>query len=267
MNKEYTYIDGKVIVEDTEGNKRQVEYTDNLDEILVEENRVEILENKIKKLEEESRRYQKNYKYNKIFPWAVLVIFTLTPTFCFKVLVPMFPDSNVFNTEISTLIGTLNFGTLASIFFTAFVTPLGVLLASHDLRRNKYDLKNEKGRQLALKSLKEELAFAKENLETIKQEKKPASNVEGFRTEKVKDEEVINHIQSSISLYNDLGHNGEKYYRYYQKHSELPKKVREHYTELGQELIVDYLENYESSLEDKGHMTPYIPPKTRTRKR
>ena len=30
MNKEYTYIDGKVIVEDTEGNKRRIEYTDNL---------------------------------------------------------------------------------------------------------------------------------------------------------------------------------------------------------------------------------------------
>lgn len=30
---------------------------------------------------------------------------------------------------------------------------------------------------------------------------------------------------------------------------------------------MDYLKEHESYLEDKGHMTPYIPAKTKTRKR
>lgn len=248
MNKEYTYIDGKVIVEDTEGNKRQVEYTDNLGEILVEENRIEVLEDKIKELEEKSSRYNKNYKYNKIYPWLILGVFALTPTLCFKLLVPMLPDSDIFSTETSTLIGTMNFGTLCSIFFTAFVTPLGILLASNDFRRNKYDLKSEKGRQLALKSLKKELELAKEDLEKMKEEKKPTSKVEGFRVEKVKDTEVINYIRGSINLYHDLGHNSEKYYRYYEKYGKLPKKVQKQYTELGQEIIEDYLEENKTTL-------------------
>ena len=57
MNKEYTYIDGKVIVEDTEGNKKQVEYSDKLDEILVQENLIENMEDRILELEEASQYY------------------------------------------------------------------------------------------------------------------------------------------------------------------------------------------------------------------
>lgn len=272
MNKEYTYIDGKVIVEDTEGNKRQVEYSDNLDKILVEENRIEVLEDKIKTLEEASRKYKKDYKSNKIYPWIVLSIFTLMPTLCFKVLFPMIFGNNIgsdiLGTEASTFIGTMDFDSFASIFFTAYLTPLGILLSSAYFRRNKYDLKSEKGRELALKSLKEELVLAKENLEIMKQEKTEVNKVEeDFRIEKVKDTEVLNYIEGSINLYHDLGHNGEKYYRYYQKHGKLPKKVEEHYTELGQEMIVDFIEEHSSYLDDKGYITPYTKPKTRTRKR
>ena len=269
MNKEYTYIDGKVIVEDTDGKKRQVEYSDNLDEILIEENRIEVLENKIKTLEEASRKYKKDYKSNKIYPWIVLSIFTLMPTLCFKVLFPMIFGSNIVDSATKELyIRTPNFSTLASIFFTAYLAPLGILLSSTYFRRNKYDLKSEKGRELALKSLKEELDFAKENLETMKQEKTDANSIEeGFRIEKVKDTEVLNYIEGSINLYHDLGHNGEKYYRYYQKHGKLPKKVQEQYTELGQEMIVDYIEEHSSYLDDKEHITPYTKTKTRTRKR
>lgn len=268
MNKEYIYIDGKVIVEDTEGNKRQVEYTDNLEEILVEENRIEVLEDKIRTLKEESREYNKHYKFNKIFPWLILGIFALTPTLCFKVLFPMISGGNVFSEVTSTSIGTMDFGTLASIFYTAFVSPLGILLSGTYFRRNKYNLKSEKGRGLALESLKEELICGKENLEKLKQEKTKVKKAEkGFRTEKIKDTEALNHINGTINLYYDLGHNGEKYYRYYQKYGILPNNVQELYTDLGQEMIIDYIEEQESYLNDKGDMTPYIPPKKRTRKR
>lgn len=269
MNKEYTYIDGKVIVEDTKGNKIPVEYSDNLDKILVEENRIELLEEKIKTLEQENLEYNKNSKYNKIYPWIVLSIFTLMPTLCFKLIFPMIFGSNIVDSATRELyMGTPDFSTFASISFTALFSPLGILLSSAYFRRNKYDLKSEKGRMLALESLKEDLVFSKENLEKLKQEKTEVNKVEeGFRIEEVKDTEVLKYIEGSINLYHDLGHNGEKYYRYYQKHNTLPKKVQERYTELGQEMIMDYIEEQRSYLDDKGHMIPYTPPKTRTRKR
>jgi len=268
MNKEYTYIDGKVIVEDTEGNKRPVEYSDNLNEILVEENIIETLENNIKRYEEESKIYQKNYKYNKIYPWITLGIFTITPTIAFKIIFPLIFGTSTNNIIFDTFIGPMSSSTLSSLFFTVYLTPLGILLSNSYFRRNKYKLKIEKGRQLALESLKEELDLSKQKLEKLNQEKTVVNEAEkGFKLEKVKDEEVINHIYKSINLYQDLGYNGEKYYKYYQKHGKLPKKTQEQYTELEQMIVFDYLEDYESYLEEKGHMTLYIPPKTRIRKR
>ena len=50
MNVSYTYIDDKAIIFDENGNQVQVEYYDNLDEVLVQENIVETIENRINKL-------------------------------------------------------------------------------------------------------------------------------------------------------------------------------------------------------------------------
>lgn len=59
MNKEYTYIDGKVIISYENGKKTPVDYYDNLDEILIQENLIETIENKILLLEKESNAYKK----------------------------------------------------------------------------------------------------------------------------------------------------------------------------------------------------------------
>ena len=48
MNREYTYVDDKVIIRDENGNQRVVEYCDNLNEILIQENLLEEIENQPK---------------------------------------------------------------------------------------------------------------------------------------------------------------------------------------------------------------------------
>lgn len=50
MNVSYTYIDGKAIIFDENGNQVPVEYYDNLDDILIQENIVETIENRINEL-------------------------------------------------------------------------------------------------------------------------------------------------------------------------------------------------------------------------
>ena len=55
MNKEYVYVDGKVVIEDEKGNKKIDNYTDNLDEVLIQENLIESLEQIIEKLEYEKK--------------------------------------------------------------------------------------------------------------------------------------------------------------------------------------------------------------------
>ena len=59
MNKEYTYIDGKVIISDENDKKTQSEYYDNLDKVLIQENLIETREGKIQELESVSEYYKK----------------------------------------------------------------------------------------------------------------------------------------------------------------------------------------------------------------
>lgn len=56
MNKEYRYLDGKVIVKDENDQERIVEYSNKLNEILVQENKIEIVNNKLEALNEELKQ-------------------------------------------------------------------------------------------------------------------------------------------------------------------------------------------------------------------
>lgn len=53
MNQEYTYIEGKAIVKTDKRVKEPIEYYDNLNEALVQENLIETMENNILSLEKE----------------------------------------------------------------------------------------------------------------------------------------------------------------------------------------------------------------------
>lgn len=59
MNKEYTYIDGKVIVRDSKGNQKQSEYYDNLEDVLIQENIIEKMESKINEIDDEICKIKK----------------------------------------------------------------------------------------------------------------------------------------------------------------------------------------------------------------
>ena len=65
MNKEYTYLDGKVIVEDENGKKRVTEYSDKLDEILVQENLIEVMENKLSEVDKKIQNNDERLKRKK----------------------------------------------------------------------------------------------------------------------------------------------------------------------------------------------------------
>ena len=77
MNKEYTYLNGKCIIEDENGNKRLEDYTDNIDDILIQENVIETLENDLKTTInniEEIKEKEKNVKLNYYFSLIVFLL-------------------------------------------------------------------------------------------------------------------------------------------------------------------------------------------------
>ena len=67
MNIEYTYVNGKVIVTDENNNKRVTDYHDNIDQVLVSENVIEEIDNKIS---EYKRKLQSSVE-NEVSPAAI----------------------------------------------------------------------------------------------------------------------------------------------------------------------------------------------------
>jgi len=76
----------------------------------------------------------------------------------------------------------------------------------------------------------------------MKKQKTEENKKQGFRIVTINDSKQIRELYGHINLYHDCGYNGQKYYRYYQKHNKLPKKVENNYTEYGRELVKEYLE-------------------------
>ncbi len=80
MNKGYIIIDGKAITCDENGVREPIEYYDNLDQVLVEENVIEELEKKITNLEKELEQYPEvRKKYIPLYTYAIIAGIAFIP--------------------------------------------------------------------------------------------------------------------------------------------------------------------------------------------
>lgn len=245
MNKEYTYIDGKVIISDENDNKTQSDYYDNLDEVLVQENIIETMEGKIQELEKESKSYK---KYNRkhyipvIFPMVVLMS-TIGAPIMFNLLT----GTNSFATYVDTIFGTISQALATSIPMSICFLPLGAGIELTMYKDYKTSLKIEKGINSELDFLKKQIEKEKECLEGLKQESTRDKEKTDFRTVKVDDLQQLKALRSYLDFYFDLGYNGEKYYQYYQD-GQLDKKLQKYYTDTGIQLAKEYIEKKGPSL-------------------
>lgn len=122
MNKEYTYIDGKVIISDENDNKTQSDYYDNLDEVLAQENLIETMEEKIQVLEKEIQLYKKNNKIRYIpiiFPMVAL-----WSTIGAPIMFNFSTGTNSFTTYVDTIFGTISQALFISIPLSIFLYQL-----------------------------------------------------------------------------------------------------------------------------------------------
>lgn len=248
MNKEYTYIDGKVIIKDENGNQTPVEYYDGLDEVLVQENVVETIENEIINLEKESLDYK---KYNKrhyipfIFPLIALMTTIGVPAMFYWL-----GHSAVYINTIDTIFGPMNEALLYSSVFSTLFLPLAGLMEFIMYRQHKDRLKEEKGINSELEFLNKQIIEEKEHLVELKKEKTKNESEKQFRVVKVDDLERLKALKSWLNLYYDLGYNGEKYYDYYQK-GKLDTKLGKYYNDKGIEVAKEYLEEKGQTLVKK----------------
>lgn len=233
MNKQYTYIDGNVVIVDEKDNTKKDEYYDNLDKVLVKENVIETMENKYQELTKQGTRKPNNKIYIPSTFLTCVPIATLgIPAMC------LLPEFRTLLTEISNetncpidppiAIG-LFLGGVSSAYSIAF-----------EVKMYK-GYKKENGIDSQIDFLQRQIPIEKEDLENLKSVRTRERENTEFRTVKIDDSQQLEALNSYLDLFFDLGYNGNKYYRYYQQ-GKLDRKLQKSYTDTGIQLAKEYFE-------------------------
>jgi len=237
MNKGYTYIDGKVIISDENGNHTQSEYYDNLDKVLVQENVIEEMESRIQELTKESKKYpESKRRYKPLCLYSALGVILVSPCLFWAL-----TGINPYLCSIDTAFGSVNQALFYALSGAVCALPLGSLFTWIDYSNFRESAKKGKGISSELEFLKLQIEKEKETLVNLQKEKTRDKENTEFRSTQVDDKQQLEALRSYLELYYDLGSNREKYYRYYQQ-GKLDKKLQKYYNESGVELAKEYLE-------------------------
>ncbi len=234
MNVSYTYIDGKAIIFDENGNQVPINYYNNLDDVLIQENVIETIENKIKELGN-----------IKILPKKRFIPFT---TICATIVILVAPlilglifGINMYTTSVSTAFGEMNLFKMIAIICGVTIEPVAIItdILNHSIYNDFVKHNNAKVSELEF--LKSKLIKEKEKLNSLKKESFECEEKKDFKTVKVNDIEELKQLKNMLLLYYDLGYNSKKYYTY-QQQGKLRKKLAKKYSEEDIKLIEQYLE-------------------------
>lgn len=257
MNKEYTFMEGQVIVRDESGHQTKREYFDKLPQVLVQENVIEVMEKSIAQLMEEYKKYQtKGLKH--WFP-------TVTPLIAGGIiLIPYIivalsggNASDIYDTYVHLADGTVLQSpitgqplTIAQFTQMAVGTPCisASLLGDYIIYRMFRNSKStSQGIDCQLDYLRTKLEIERATLEELQRTKTRERDYPIYATFKVDDEEALEHIRRQLALYNDLGYNVKKYYKYFER-GELDVRLMGRYTASEIEEAQDFLEEKGPSL-------------------
>lgn len=248
MNQEYTYIEGKAIVKTDNGVKEPIEYYDNLNEALVQENLIETMENNILSLEKESEKYKKINK--KPYIPIYLLTMLLTALVVFPALYCLLINPNLYVSSVNSIFGTINNAALVGLTSSFALLPFGLFIELGIYRNHKNLLKKEKGINSELEFLKKQVIVEKEKLNTLKKGKNIDKNNEKIRVVEVSDLELLKRLKKLLDLYFDLGYNEDAYYKYYQNNT-LDANLSQDYNGAEIEIAKKYLEEKGPTLTKK----------------
>ena len=220
MNKEYVYSNGKVLVRDEIDNTKIMNYSDNIDEVLVQENIIEELEKRKQKLEKNMRYFVKKPSITKSFLSAIMM------TLIF--LISVFGISRFFGmNEIMTnsVFGLITEETFMLISGASIVLILSswLFLASYWTQKTEY--KTQKGEKVELEFINALLKIEQEKLENLRKiAKEQVMNqpIEDLTVSKV-DLGKLKLLRDWLWFYKELGSNEDKYLKYYEKGTLLEK--------------------------------------------
>lgn len=237
MNKEYIYNGGNVTVIDENGIARPIEYCDNLAKILIQENLIEDIENRISKLELNLKNNKENDRpyIPYIVPSAILGLIVT------KILANPLLEIDT-TLMVDTIFGTMNNGSLIIGILGALILPPTIIMEILSYKQDKHWKKSRRSDVAEYEYLKKEVVIQKAKLEELKQDKTKTTEISGFKVEKVNDLETLNALKSWITLYSNLGYSIEEYYKLYGKGKLEEQLTSMGYTELACERAKEYIE-------------------------
>lgn len=247
MNKGYTYIDGKVIISDENGNHTQTEYYDNLDKVLVQQNVIEEMENEIQELTRESKKYPEAKKrYKPLFLYAALGTALIFPNLFWAL-----TGVNPYLSSMDTVFGAVNqalFYTLTGTLFCSL--PLGSIFTLADYSYFKERAKRGKGLNSELEFLQLQIEKEKETLVGLQEEKTRDRENTEFRSIQINDKQQLEALRNYLELYYVLGYDEKKLNKLYQQ-GRLDEKLQKYYGESEIELAKKHFEEKDPVLVKK----------------
>ena len=229
MNKEYICDNGKVLVKDENNNERVIEYSDNLDKILVQENVIELLEKRLNVLRCSNKKFQ-NYKISDTIPGTLVMLGT-----SFSVVFPILLLYRLYTLNGVLEQGIINLITNMSITGFIVLGISGIITILKHLNYKKY----KKVNQIALDLTEKKLVLEKQKLNKLQQEKNNIKEDKEFKTDKVNDVLELKKLRNCLELFYNLGINEKKYLKYFEN-EKLDKIIDKYYTKEDVSLIEDY---------------------------
>lgn len=197
MNKECIYINGNVLVENEVHEKRIVDYQDNIEDVLLQENIIETIENKKNELiskknkidlKLKSKKSKVNYFYRAIFILCSLISVIMIPQMMFK------PDL------VNTIFGVFKLKDIATIFLSiiALVFNVGDIIAEETGEKNLKKECDHIENDLAFLNI--QLGNEREKLEELKSEKTKENIPEGLKVSKIEDEHLLDEMFEKFGI-------------------------------------------------------------------
>lgn len=222
MNKEYLIENGIVVVIDEYKNEREIEYTNNLEEILIYESLIEQITKKINNNNKEILLVKEDYKISKrdLFLGIIISLYWFTKGISSF----LNPSFTILEIILTLLLSLIVLGGLV-LFYNITIT-------------NK---KRIKGLEKEQSFLEKELIKNKKYLKELNYNKQKTTSEKNLEFIKINDSKILSDLRSNSYLHYDYGLNEEKYIRYY-KHNSLYDKLSGRYSLEDIDKIVNYLE-------------------------
>lgn len=243
MNVEYALNGDKVLVSNNKGHLEEREYTDNIDEILTEENVLEKINQQIN--EQEDRGANISYpKYNVKLAIPAAICYIIVPYFLAGLSLLMGETIGT----IPTFLG--NISTPVFMSMCLGIPAIGTILGFHI--KGKHDKKkyreNMKAVDSTLNFLEEKKEVVEKHLEELKA--KANSNCSNNNNNNMSNKPIIIHdidriweIDNYVLIHNILGKNFSKYYKAYKK-GKLRDLLGGYDYETNRQIYIDYIEQY-----------------------